>query len=667
MEAVSSIAMTDDVVSLSKGYPVYLEALKPLLEGQPDVTIVAKDCSLSSPVPVVERSIPTLPGHIVNVFTSLCRRKKVKEFYLVKDANVVIRPGTMTLVLAPPGHGKTALLKVLSGRKEPTYGSVTFNGKNRHEAATAGLRHDKVTQYVDQVDVHLPLLTVRETFQFAVNHGCVDPQEMDQMSAAQREQLQLVYNTKVDTVLKLLGLEECADTMVGNELMRGVSGGQRKRVTLGEVMLNDSRVLLLDEITNGLDAATAVDIFRSLRQWCDVMNGSVVSSPLQPTPEMFELFDNVILMREGHIVYNGPRTDVIPYFEALGIRCPPDQDYADFLVEFLSQPRVVMQRQLEREAKSALESKQQPEVSQAKRSEEAVVPVSVSVSAEEEPESPKVVRFSGSMDGNDLQVPASQQVSNPNSPLPSEPSLDSEAIRVHYYKENNWMPAESSNALQNIELAVLGRSSSARSSGSTSSRADPNPYFSAQALASVTSSGAPLTTPSLSQAFNVSRMGQALEEATSPQKVAATMANDPKAMPKGQWATRQYGSEFVHSFWRHSAYNLKRQAVLTKRNKGLIMPRIFQSIWLGVVLGTLFYQTDMANFGGRLGLIIFACTTMAFANMVEIPSTSAASAWCTSIRTTGCSRPRALCCRRCCCIYRWPSPRPSSLAPLSIG
>ena len=119
----------------------------------------------------------------------------------------------------------------------------------------------------------------------AVDHGCVDPKEMKERNS----NLELYHQHKVSVMLKMLGLEECAETIVGNERVRGVSGGQRRRTTIGEALLTDARALFLDQvhvsklpsaaalkltrgdlqITNGLDAATALDIMASLRLWAN--------------------------------------------------------------------------------------------------------------------------------------------------------------------------------------------------------------------------------------------------------------------------------------------------------------------------------------------------------------------------------------------------------------
>ena len=196
--------------------------------------------------------------------------------------------------------------------------------------------------YVGQNDIHLPLLSVRETFQFAKDtwNGTEPPGYNSVMDAA--------HQRKVNNVLKLLGLEHCADTPVGNNLIRGVSGGEKKRVTFGEMLMANFRVMLMDEISTGLDAAATVDIVRNITLASKFYHATYMVSLLQPAPEVVELFDDVMLMREGQIVYHGPQAEMVPYFEEMGLTFFNDQAVADFLSEFLADPLAVYARQVTR-------------------------------------------------------------------------------------------------------------------------------------------------------------------------------------------------------------------------------------------------------------------------------------------------------------------------------
>jgi ABC-type multidrug transport system ATPase subunit len=130
-----------------------------------------------------------------------------------------------------------------------------------------------------------------------------------------------------------LGLDKCADTIVGDGMRRGISGGQKKRLTTGEMLVGPSKVLFMDEISTGLDSSTAFQIVKSLGQYVHIFNGTALISLLQPAPETYELFDDIILLSDGEIVYQGPREHVLDFFESVGFKCPERKGVADFLQE----------------------------------------------------------------------------------------------------------------------------------------------------------------------------------------------------------------------------------------------------------------------------------------------------------------------------------------------
>ncbi|KAF0697660.1 Aste57867_11680 [Aphanomyces stellatus] len=279
------------------------------------------DVSYTATVKPSDTRIQTL----ASAFNITSSRSKAETKFILKNINAIFKPGTMTLVLGPPGCGKTTLLKHLAGilgvkGKEELLGSVTYNGCKANQVDLSTL-----AAYVEQSDNHFPTLTVKETFEFA--HKClvgkVDPAD----PLANNEQ------HMVDILISVLGLTECADTMIGDAMVRGVSGGQKRRVTLGEMLTGRASALLLDEFSNGLDASTAYDIAKVIRSMADILGKTVVMSMLQPPPEVYDLFDNILVLDDGRVIYNGPRTELPSYFESIGYVCPPRKDMADFLQE----------------------------------------------------------------------------------------------------------------------------------------------------------------------------------------------------------------------------------------------------------------------------------------------------------------------------------------------
>jgi ABC-type multidrug transport system ATPase subunit len=223
-------------------------------------------------------------------------------------------------------------------------GRIEYNGVSTKDA---DLIVPNLCSFVAQLDEHAPYLTVRETFEFA--YQCrtggkkeVVGQKMHDVATAIPEGGEAAStNAELFTgggdfgenlTIKGLDLSVCADTFVGNESVRGVSGGQRRRVTVGEMMQGAAPVACADEISTGLDAQVTYDIVHSIVAFAKAAKTTRIVSLLQPGPETFSLFDEVILLHEGMVIFAGPITEVVDYFADLGYHQPATMDIADFLV-----------------------------------------------------------------------------------------------------------------------------------------------------------------------------------------------------------------------------------------------------------------------------------------------------------------------------------------------
>ncbi|XP_047319537.1 ABC transporter G family member 31 isoform X2 [Impatiens glandulifera] len=144
------------------------------------------------------------------------------------------------------------------------------------------------------------------------------------------------HSVSTEYILKVLGLDICSDTLVGSDMVRGVSGGQKKRVTTGEMIVGPRKTLFMDEISTGLDSSTTYQIVKCLGNFVHQMEATILLALLQPAPETFDLFDDLILLSEGYLVYQGPREKVLEFFESLGFQLPDRKGVADFLQEVTS-------------------------------------------------------------------------------------------------------------------------------------------------------------------------------------------------------------------------------------------------------------------------------------------------------------------------------------------
>jgi ABC-type multidrug transport system ATPase subunit/ABC-type multidrug transport system permease subunit len=287
-----------------------------------------ENLSFSVQVPASVEDHGTVGSHLSSIFTPW-RKVPMTTKHALHPMSGIIKPGTLTLVLANPGAGKSTFLKAMAGKLQDNKqteigGEILYSGLKGEEIDLI-----KLVGLVDQTDNHIPTLTVRETFKFA--DLCVNGRPEDQP-----EDMRDIAKLRTELFIQILGMDECADTVVGDALLRGVSGGERKRVTIGEVLVGGQSLFLCDEISTGLDSAATFDIIKSLRTWCKTLGGSAVIALLQPTPEVVEMFDDILMINEGHLVFHGPRTEILDYFEEEGFTCPPRVDPADFLIEVTS-------------------------------------------------------------------------------------------------------------------------------------------------------------------------------------------------------------------------------------------------------------------------------------------------------------------------------------------
>ncbi|NWW32649.1 ABCG2 protein, partial [Panurus biarmicus] len=264
----------------------------------------------------------------VLTFHNICYRVKTKTGFLcfqkniekevLRDVNGIMKPG-LNAILGPTGSGKSSLLDILAARKDPhgLSGDILING------APQPANFKCTSGYVVQDDVVMGTLTVRENLKFSAALRLPK-------SVKEHEK-----NERVNQIIKELGLSKVADSKVGTQFSRGVSGGERKRTNIGMELITDPAILFLDEPTTGLDASTANAVLLLLKRMSK-QGKTIIFSIHQPRYSIFRLFDSLTLLAAGRVLYHGPAQQAIEHFQSIGYQCEPYNNPADFFLDVIN-------------------------------------------------------------------------------------------------------------------------------------------------------------------------------------------------------------------------------------------------------------------------------------------------------------------------------------------
>lgn len=280
-------------------------------------------------------SLLTQPLRMGEIISEL-RHPMIKK--VLNNFNGHIKPGKVILVLGRPGAGCSTFLKSIANQR----GSFTgFEGIMSYD----GLSHKDMAKhfqgeiaYLPEDDVHFPTLKVEETIRFAAA-----TKVPHQRQSGETEKDYIERNEKV--ILDTLGLGKVGRTKVGNDIVPGVSGGQRKRVGIAEMMAVNPRIACWDNVTRGLDSSTALELVRALRALADHDRMTSILSLYQAGEQIYELVDDVCVIHSGQMIYFGPAQKAKAYFLEMGYE-PVDsrQTTPDFLIA-VTNPKARIQRE----------------------------------------------------------------------------------------------------------------------------------------------------------------------------------------------------------------------------------------------------------------------------------------------------------------------------------
>jgi len=254
-----------------------------------------------------------------NICYSVTNRKTKTQKKLLQDISATIESGGVLAIMGPSGAGKTTLINVLTSSAfgGVATGEITLDGK-----AISSSSFIKDCYVVAQQDNHWAYLTCKETMIYAAELYLGSD-----TSGAE---------TLVNSILKKMGLETCKDTKVGNQFIQGLSGGQKRRLSIALALIKSPKIIFLDEPTSGLDAAAAANIMREIKELAVAEGIIVVATIHQPSTKVYEGFDQVMILSGGRLAYTGKASSAIAYFEGIGHTIDQFTNPAEFFLDLVN-------------------------------------------------------------------------------------------------------------------------------------------------------------------------------------------------------------------------------------------------------------------------------------------------------------------------------------------
>ncbi len=270
------------------------------------------------------RTFGNYPLELVSIFNKLTGRGK-RKIQILRDFEGLVHSGEMLVVLGRPGSGCSTLLKTISGETHGFYidekSNINYQGIPK-ETMHKDFRGE--CMYQAEVDVHFPQLTVGQTLNFAAQARA----PRNRIPGVTRKQY---AKHMTEVIMAVFGLTHTYNTKVGNDFVRGVSGGERKRVSIAEAALGGSPLQCWDNSTRGLDSATALEFVKTLRISTSLAGSTAAVAIYQASQSIYDIFDKVVVLYEGRQIYFGNTKTAKAFFVNMGFACPERATTGDFL------------------------------------------------------------------------------------------------------------------------------------------------------------------------------------------------------------------------------------------------------------------------------------------------------------------------------------------------
>ena len=243
---------------------------------------------------------------------------KLNGHRILRGISGRVAPGQLLAIIGGSGAGKSTCLDILAHKPKNGFvrGDIRLNGMTLSDGEVR-----KMCGFVDQEDTLMGTLTVRETLMYSALLTL--PQTMSMEAKRMR----------VQEVMQELGIDHLADRKIGVPGQRGISGGEKRRVSIAQELVTNPQILFLDEPTSGLDSFSAFVVVETLSKLARNHKRIIICTIHQPRSNIFALFDRLLLLAEGRMLYSGDAHEANAHFDSLGFSCPPGYNTADYLVD----------------------------------------------------------------------------------------------------------------------------------------------------------------------------------------------------------------------------------------------------------------------------------------------------------------------------------------------